>query len=391
VSFLQESASKAPKPISQLPTDIIQCIFDAIKSFEDGPDSALDQQKIWIILSLVCKDWAKMTIPYRNLLILPTPRSVKRYIAHHPKLEASGIVTRHLRVNDASIPEDILLKLVPLVSRGLTSLSISSAALQTRYLHDLIKSEHCNLQEIHVMGYDHSSPPTPFITSGDWWKQAYRLHRIDTLTELKLSDIIFYGAFREFQASVLSPIGTLQLQNVYFSSKTAIEHLAWPLVYTLRNVTLINVGVTLENKLSVAGQLCRIVGTKLLSLRIVNKMSYRAGLWGQLSSILPVLESLEVESEFFFKDCGDLKDTPYNLELPQTLKHCKIGPLDWETASAFIKRKIDPDYLPHLQSIPIIHLYPNDKARHQKEVDENNADLIAIESGRRVFKSFELR
>lgn len=333
-----------------------------------------------------------MVIPHRKLLILPTPRSVKRFVAHSPKLQASGVVIRHLRTGDAFIPEDILLKLVPHVSRTLTSLSISFGALQSRYVHDLIKSGHCKLKRIHIVG-DKKVLRSSSTTSGDWWKKAYILHRIGSLIELKISNIYFYGEFREFQASVLSPIRTLHLEGVCFETDKAVEHFAWPLVYHLKDISLTNVEMISSNQ-PVIKELCRVLGARLSSLRIVD---YPINPWRpgvclrQLCSHLSILESLEIDSYYYFVPCRDRRNEQCYLELPQTLKHCQIGPLTWEKAPAFLEKKGDPDYLPHLQSVPIINLYPDERAQYQPQLNENNSDLIKVESGKRVFKSFELR
>lgn len=156
----------------RLPVDILKIIFDSIDASEDSPFAL---QKRWVILSLVCKEWRKVIVPYRRTITLPTTQAIQSFVIHAPTLTASGIAVRHLTYQIADLSEKTLLEVFSPLSRTLKSLTMSLHHLRTLHSSSLVGDDGCNIEKICLLHDDRSYRNLGVDCSGDIQEFAHIL------------------------------------------------------------------------------------------------------------------------------------------------------------------------------------------------------------------------
>lgn len=190
-----------------------------------------------LAISLVCKDWNEAMRVYRNEVILDSPKRARGFAYSFNNLSTRGIsfVSLHYDLQPGKVfPDSVLQKLVP-TFRHVTSFTIPMAMLASKHIHDVVEVIRKQITKIRVVGEAGLSSKRQDCDR-PWWQKAYILHKLPYLEELVLTNINIKGVYHNFQASVISPISRLVLNNVGFVHKRAIEHLCWPLVRSVRSI-----------------------------------------------------------------------------------------------------------------------------------------------------------
>jgi hypothetical protein len=181
----------------------------------------------------VSKDWYDVTKKYRSSLFLSSEKGAKRSLGRIRKAKLT-IVKLHYA---ETMSDDLLAKLLPVVSGNLSALSIPLGMLQTKHMHALLKAGTNTITSVHV----HGRPSDAY--TGTWWKKAYILHDLPNLHELALTGLRVRGQFERFQAAVKSPIKKLRFDRIQFESEDCVGHLCWALVYHVNELHLRNIAV----------------------------------------------------------------------------------------------------------------------------------------------------
>lgn len=132
--------------------------------------------------------------------------------------------------------------MLPLFKRNLTALSIPADILQSKHMYDLVKNpDLCHpIQSIHIYG------KLADDYHGSWWKRAYFIHNVPTLTELSLTNLFIKGVVTEISAAVLSPITKVSFERLRFQSPAACEHLCRHILYETQDLRVS--GLTSEDE-----------------------------------------------------------------------------------------------------------------------------------------------
>lgn len=196
-------------------------------------DTVYINNKTFVKLSLVCKEWHHLAKPFRTAVFIASEKGAKRFLSTFRKA--------NLRVDKLhyaeSLPEDLLAKVLSIIpKKTLSALSIPVDMIQGKHVYQILKNEGSlhPIQSLHI----HGKLSNDYQTT--WWKRAYVMHNIPTLTELSLTGLYIKGVSQEVSAAVLSPIKKLQLERLRFQSPLAIEHLCRHIVYHLKEVRLSN-------------------------------------------------------------------------------------------------------------------------------------------------------
>lgn len=228
-----------PSTSRQLPIEVLEEIFTHLyHRLNPNPsrwwDTVYINNKTFIKISLVCKDWHKLATSFRSSLFIASEKGARRFIStfrraklHIEKLHYSS-----------SIPEDLLVKLLPLIQKkSFTALSVPVDMIQGRHVYHILKNESTlhPIQSLHI----HGKLADDYHTS--WWKKAYIMHNIPTLTELSLTGLFIKGIVHEVSAAIKSPIKKLQLERLRFQSSLAIEHLCRPILYDLEEARIASI------------------------------------------------------------------------------------------------------------------------------------------------------
>lgn len=226
-------SSQTDTPRPELPVELVEHIFQLLhERLNPNPDrwweTAHINNKTFVKLSLVCKDWQVLAKQFRSVLFIGSEKGAKRFLTTFKRARLS-ITKLHYGVH---IPDDLLFKLLPLLNRKLTALSLPVDMLQSKHAYNLLKNPSTNhpIHSVHV----HGKLADDYHTS--WWKKAYLLHDIPTLRELSLTGLYIKGIVREISAAVKSPITTLSLERLRFQSSLAVEHLCRPILYDLEDL-----------------------------------------------------------------------------------------------------------------------------------------------------------
>lgn len=109
--------------------------------------------------------------------------------------------------------------------------------IQGKHVYYILKNEATlhPIESLHI----HGRLADDYHTS--WWKKAYIMHNVPTLTELSLTGLYIKGLVREVSAAVKSPIKKLQLERLRFHSGFAVEHLCRPILYDLVDIRFTNI------------------------------------------------------------------------------------------------------------------------------------------------------
>jgi len=230
------------------------------------------------------------------------------------------------------IPDEVLSKLLPLLNGGLTALSLPADMLQSKHAYAIFKdpvSKH-RIQSVHIYG----KLADDYHTS--WWKKAYILHDVPTLTELSLTGLYIKGIVREISAAVKSPITKLSLERLRFQSSTAIEHLCRHILYKLEDVRVRDIPLQ-ETSDILTYFSTSWVGLKRIEVHSSDLSLATRTIGGPLifelgKEILPAAETWEKEDKMdrvraLLQLCRKLKfDTAFSINfLRMLLKICESG------------------------------------------------------------------
>lgn len=222
-------------PRLSLPVELIENIFELLYCrLNPDPsrwwDTAYISNRTFIKVSLVCKEWHLLAKRHRNAIFIGSEKGAKRFLSTFRKASVN-IDKLHY---DVKIPVEILNKMLPLLNRRLTALSIPVDMLQSKHIYDLLKNPETNhsIQSFHIYG------KLADDYQGSWWKRAYFMHNVPTLRELSLTNLFIKGTVTEISAAVLSPISKISFERLRFQSPAAIEHLCRHILYNVEDVKL---------------------------------------------------------------------------------------------------------------------------------------------------------
>lgn len=371
----------------RLPLEVVEKLFATIEFQQlrgTRPWWAADaaDQRLWVSLRLVCKDWNALCRKHGHLLLL-TSKKTAHCLLRHVSAFAHGDMRVIYR---ETLPDALLEKLLPLVLPSATSLSLPWDMMPTKHVNSLLKGEHSKVQQVHVRGSAHGEAKPQY--SGDFWKKMYHLHRVPHLVELTFTGVLVQGAFREFQASVVSPIRRLHLEDVVFADIKAVEHFAWPLVHNVTELKLAHVTVrgTME---SAAMALLRILGKNILDFE-TDDYSMRSCTPVKASaffSLLPIVRHISVcgADKLQWTTQKDGKSCAFT-KLPASIVTLRLQPASTMLCVAiFDKFATNSAYLPNLCAAPDLRLALNKPSERQVFSDsltshEQATKVLAIQA-----------
>jgi hypothetical protein len=291
-SLLSQKSSTAPSEASYqtklarptLPVELIEQIFQHLyERLNPDPDrwwaTARFSSRTFVKLSLVSKDWHTIAKKFRGAGFIGSEKGAKRFLSTFRK---SNISIKKLHY-DVNIADELLNKLLPLLHRGLTAVSIPVEMLNSKHAYTLFKNPATNhqIQSVHIYG----KLADDYHTS--WWKKAYIIHDIPTLTELSLTSLFIKGTPTEISAAVKSPIKSLSLVRIRFRSLASIEHLLRPIVYALEDIRILSLpSPELSRLLSYAGT--SWVGLKRIEFPISDYAPHRSAMKVSDTSVLVI-------------------------------------------------------------------------------------------------------